>query len=66
MLSTLLAEERELLRVTALVFTAGTLDILVAQADRILMLDGHRVTAIGRAAYRLRLKDYLSKVLETL
>jgi uncharacterized protein len=65
-LSTLLAGERELLGVTALVFTAGTLDILVAQADRILVLDGHQATAIGRVAYRRRLKDYLSKVLETL
>jgi predicted ABC-class ATPase len=65
-LSTLLAEERELLGATSLVFTAGTLDILVAQADRILVLDGHQATAIGRAAYRKRLKDYLSKVLEAL
>lgn len=65
-LSTLLADERELLGMTALVFTAGTLDILVAQADRILVLDGHRATAIGRSAYRTRLKQYLSKVLETL
>ncbi|WP_440950221.1 P-loop domain-containing protein [Methanosphaerula subterraneus] len=65
-LSTLLAEERERLGATSLVFTAGTLDILVAQADRILVLDGHQATAIGRAAYRRRLKDYLSKVLEAL
>ncbi len=65
-LSTLLAIRRERLGGTTVVFTAGALDLLTAEADRILVLEGFRANAIDRSAFRKRLVTSLRPVLDRL
>ncbi|MDK2915755.1 MAG: hypothetical protein PWR25_312 [Euryarchaeota archaeon] len=61
-LSTLLATRREALGETAILFAASSLDILIAQADRILTLRGHEAQAIDPAEFRRRLDRHLVEV----
>ncbi|MDV2480469.1 hypothetical protein F8E02_00290 [Methanoculleus sp. Wushi-C6] len=65
-LATLLATRREALGETALLFAASSLDILIAQADRILLLAGHEARALDRGEFRRRLDVYLAEVREHL
>ncbi|MDD1652335.1 MAG: hypothetical protein LUO86_04805 [Methanomicrobiales archaeon] len=65
-LSRILASERHLLGATTLLFAAGALDILVAQADRILILEGHAARAVDPAAFRARLAGHLAAELVSL
>jgi predicted ABC-class ATPase len=45
-------------------FTAGALDLLTAEADRILVLEGFRAGAIPRAEFRRRLAASLRPELD--
>lgn len=65
-LATLLATRREALGETALLFAASSLDILIAQADRILLLAGHEARALDRREFRRRLDRHLAEVREHL
>jgi hypothetical protein len=47
---------------TALVFAACAMDTLVAQADRIMVLDRHVASAIDRKAFRKRVAASLEKM----
>ena len=62
-LSSLLARDRGALGGTALVFAAGALDILVARADRILVLRNHEAGAVSPREFRARLSAHLEEVL---
>ena len=62
-LSSLLARDPSALGETALVFAAGALDILVAQADRIIILRDHEARAISPREFRARLTTHLEEVL---
>jgi predicted ABC-class ATPase len=65
-LSSLLARDPGALGGTALVFAAGALDILVARADRILVLRNHEAGAIAPREFRARLSTHLEEVLRHL
>ena len=65
-LSTILATDRKRLRDTAVVFTAGALDLLVAEADRILVLEGFRAGSVSRREFRRRLTGSLKDVVARL
>lgn len=65
-LSTLIASGRERLGSMTVLFTAGALDLLTAEADRILVLEGFRAGAIARAQFRQRLAASLEPVLDRL
>jgi predicted ABC-class ATPase len=65
-LSALLARDPGALGGTGLVFAAGALDILVARAGRILVLQDHRARAISPAEFRARLSAHLREVLSHL
>ncbi len=65
-LSTLLASDRGRLGATTVLFTAGALDLLTAEADRILVLEGFRAGTIPRAQFRQRLAASLEPVLDRL
>ncbi len=65
-LSTLLATRREALGETAILFAASSLDILIAQADRILLLCGHEAQALDPGEFRQRLDRHLAEVREHL
>lgn len=65
-LSTLLAVRREALGETSLLFAASSLDILIAQADRILLFCNHEAQALDPAEFRRRLDRHLAEVREHL
>ncbi|WP_292516956.1 P-loop domain-containing protein [Methanoculleus sp.] len=65
-LSTLIATRRETLGETALLFAASSLDILIAQADRILHLSGHEARALDPPEFRRWLDAHLAEVREHL
>ncbi|MDH7592815.1 MAG: ABC-ATPase domain-containing protein [Methanomicrobiales archaeon] len=65
-LSTLLANNRGFLGRTTIVFAASALDILIAQADRLMRLEGHRAFAIGRDEFRRSVCACLRRTLEEL
>ena len=65
-LSTLLATRREALGETTLIYAASSLDILIAQADRILQLSGHEARGLDPREFRRRLDRYLVEVREHL
>ncbi|WP_342770799.1 MULTISPECIES: P-loop domain-containing protein [unclassified Methanoculleus] len=65
-LSTLLAVRREAFGETAILFAASSLDILIAQADRILQLTGHEARALDPGEFRRRLDAHLAEVREHL
>jgi predicted ABC-class ATPase len=60
-LSEILARNRGRLGGTALVFAACAMDTLIAQADRIMVLDRHVAGAIDRKEFRQMLRDSLRK-----
>ena len=61
-LSEILAHDRGKIGDTALVFAACALDALVAQADRIMVLDRHMASAIDREVFRHRVAASLEKM----
>ncbi len=65
-LSTLLATRREALGGTTVLFAASSLDILIAQADRILLLAGHEAQGLDPGEFRRRLDRHLAEVREHL
>jgi len=65
-LATLLATRREVFGETTLLFAASSLDILIAQADRIMQLSDHETRALDRFEFRRRLDRYLAGVREHL
>lgn len=65
-LSTLLATRREAFGETTILFAASSLDILIAQADRIMQLSGHEARAIDPLWFRQRLDRHLVRVREHL
>lgn len=65
-LSRILADSREAIGGTAIVFAASALDLLIAQADRLLLLQNHVVHALDRQAFRRRLRERLKMDLEIL
>ena len=60
-LSEILAHDRGKIGDTALVFAACALDALVAQADRIMVLDRHMASAIDREVFRHRVRRRLRR-----
>ncbi len=65
-LATLLATRREALGETTILFAASSLDVLIAQADRIMRLSDHETGALDRREFRRRLDHYLAGVREHL
>lgn len=65
-LATLLATRREVFGETTILFAASSLDILIAQADRIMQLSDHETRALDRFEFRRRLDRYLAGVREHL
>ncbi len=65
-LATLLADRRDLLGETGLLFAASSLDILIARADRILTLEGHRTGAIRPEEFQARMRRHLAEMLGSL
>ncbi|KAF5062661.1 putative ATPase of the ABC class [anaerobic digester metagenome] len=63
-LSTLLATRRERLGHSTILFTTGALDLLTAEADRILVLEGFRAKAMDRAVFRRRLASSLRPAMD--
>lgn len=65
-LAELLAKDRQKTGDTALIFAACAMDTLIAQADRIMVLDRHAAKAIDRAAFIAMLKDALKRTADDL
>lgn len=61
-LSEILCHDRGKMGATALIFAACAMDMLVAQADRIMLLDGHIANAVDREAFRKRVAESLEKM----
>jgi hypothetical protein len=61
-LSEILARDRRKMGETALVFAACAMDTLVAQADRIMVLDRHEASAIDRDVFRRKVAESLEKM----
>jgi len=61
-LSAILCHDRGRMKETALVFAACAMDTLVAQADRIMVLDRHVAHAIDREEFRKRVALSLGKM----
>ena len=61
-LSEILAHDRGKMGETALVFAACAMDTLIAQADRIMVLDRHVASAIDCGGFRRRLATSLEKI----
>ena len=61
-LSGILSHDRGKMGETALVFAACAMDTLVAQADRIMVLDRHVASAINREVFRRRVAESLGKM----
>ncbi|TAJ43552.1 P-loop domain-containing protein [Methanofollis fontis] len=62
-LSEILSGQRHILGNTTLVLAASSLDPLIAQSDRILVLRGHRADAISPALFRGMYRDHLNRCL---
>jgi len=60
-LSEILARDRGKMGETALVFAACAMDTLVAQADRIMVLDRHVAYAVDRTVFRKKVAEFLEK-----
>jgi len=65
-LAEILAHEREKTGETALVFAACAMDTLIAQADRIMVLDRHEAGAIDTGEFRHRVAMLLRKTADGL
>ena len=61
-LAGILSRERAKMGDTTLLFAACALDTLIAQADRILLLDRHAATAIDRGKFRSMLQESLLRI----
>ncbi|HPA07870.1 MAG TPA: ABC-ATPase domain-containing protein [Methanoregulaceae archaeon] len=61
-LSEILASNRGKMGETALVFAACAMDILAAQADRIMVLDRHVASAVDRGSFREKVAESLRKI----
>jgi len=61
-LSEILSRDRGKMGETALVFAACAMDTLVAQADRIMVLDRHVAYGIDREVFRRRVAESLGKL----
>jgi predicted ABC-class ATPase len=57
-LATLLADHRDWLHETSLIIAGSGLELLIAQADRIIRLEKHRVYAQSVTGYREGLRDF--------
>ncbi|NMB78488.1 MAG: hypothetical protein GYA23_05270 [Methanomicrobiales archaeon] len=62
----ILSHQRERMGDTALIFAACAMDTLIAQADRIMVLDRHEASAIDRTVFRHRVADLLRRTAGTL
>ena len=60
-LAEILAHDRGRMGETALVFAACATDTLIAEADRIMVLEGHVAAAVDRDAFRARVAASLEK-----
>jgi len=65
-LSEILAHDRGRMGDTALVFAACAMDTLIAEADRIMLLDRHSASAIDRTVFRRLLAGSLRKTADDL
>jgi len=65
-LSEILSRDRGKMGETALVFAACALDTLVAQADRIMVLDRHVARAVDRDDFRMKVAAALERMAEDL
>ena len=65
-LSVICKKERQKLGDSSILFAAATMDILTAEADRILKLSDHRMYAIRRDEFRIKLKEYLRNAADEL
>jgi hypothetical protein len=65
-LSEILGRERQKMGNTALVFAACAMDTLIAQADRIMVLDRHEAKAIDPLEFRHKLAGLLRKTADEL
>jgi hypothetical protein len=61
-LSEILARDRGRMGETTLVFAACAMDTLIAQADRIMVLDRHLASAVSRGEFRRRVAETLSRM----
>lgn len=61
-LSEILARDRLRMGETTIIFAACAMDTLVAQADRIMLLDQHVAHAVDRTVFRRRVADSLEKM----
>jgi len=65
-LAEILSRERELMEDTTLVFAACAMDMLIAQADRIMVLDRHEASAVNPAEFRRMLAGTLRTMADDL
>lgn len=65
-LSVICKNERDKLGDSSILFAAATMDILTAEADRILKFGDHRMYAVGRDEFRVKLKEYLRNAADEL
>ena len=65
-LSVICRKERHKLGDSSILFAAATMDILTAEADRILKFGDHRMYAVGRDEFRVKLKEYLRNAADEL
>ncbi|MBQ3684131.1 MAG: hypothetical protein II925_00885, partial [Methanomicrobium sp.] len=65
-LSVICRKERHKLGDSSILFAAATMDILTAEADRILKFSDHRMYAVGRDEFRVKLKEYLRNAADEL
>jgi predicted ABC-class ATPase len=63
-LSEIIARQRALLGDTALVLAACAMDTLVAEADRIMLLEQHEARAVDPAAFRTMVRESLLRTAE--
>jgi predicted ABC-class ATPase len=65
-LSSLIAGDRKWLGDTSIVVAGSAMEMLIARCDRILKLDGHRVTGISPDVYRQALSGFYRQMSEDL
>lgn len=65
-LSVICREQREKLRNSSVIFAAATMDILVAEADRIMEFKDHMAKGVLKDEFRTKLKKHLESVIKEL
>jgi len=65
-LTDLLRNRRELFSGTSLIFAAATMDLLIAQSDRIMMLNNHLADGISVGDYKMRLYRHMTETASSL